>query len=144
MRHIVQHVAALAQAAKVAQPVVRRVAVEVRGGEHDAGETQARSLDQIRPAAGLALAIAPGARRLVEPATVRQAAEPEQVGAPAGLAASAGTLESDTPAQLAPVPRSAGQFWPTPPVPQPTVTLMDQGAFCGLESQSGFVRAAPS
>ena len=31
-----------------------------------------------------------------------------------------------------------------PPVPQPTVTLMDQGAFCGLESQSGFVRAAPS
>ena len=31
-----------------------------------------------------------------------------------------------------------------PPVPQPTVTLMDRGAFCGLESQSGFVRAAPS
>jgi hypothetical protein len=31
-----------------------------------------------------------------------------------------------------------------PPVPQPTVTLMDQGALCGLESQSGFVRAAPS
>jgi hypothetical protein len=31
-----------------------------------------------------------------------------------------------------------------PPVPQPTVTLMDQGAFCGLESQSGIVRAAPS
>jgi hypothetical protein len=25
------------------------------------------------------------------------------------------------------------------PVPQPTVSLMDQGAFCGLESQSGFV-----
>jgi hypothetical protein len=35
-------------------------------------------------------------------------------------------------------PRSAGQFWPTP-VPQTTVALMDQGAFCGLESQSGFV-----
>jgi hypothetical protein len=31
-----------------------------------------------------------------------------------------------------------------PPVPHPTVTLMDQGAFCGLESQSGFIRAAPS
>jgi len=31
-----------------------------------------------------------------------------------------------------------------PPVPQPTVSLMDQGAFCGLESQSGFVRAASS
>ena len=31
-----------------------------------------------------------------------------------------------------------------PSVPQPTVSLMDQGTFCGLESQSGFVRAAPS
>jgi hypothetical protein len=31
-----------------------------------------------------------------------------------------------------------------PPVPQPTVTLMDQGALCGLESQSGFVRATRS
>ncbi len=40
-------------------------------------------------------------------------------------------------------PRSAGQFWPTP-VPETTVALMDQGAFCGLESQSGFVRTAPS
>jgi hypothetical protein len=40
-------------------------------------------------------------------------------------------------------PRSAGQFWPTP-VSQRTVALMDQGAFCGLESQSGFVRTAPS
>ena len=31
-----------------------------------------------------------------------------------------------------------------PPVPEPTVSPMDRGAFCGLESQSGFVRAAPS
>ena len=105
MRHVVQHVAALAQAAEVAQPVVRGVAVEMRGGEHDAGGTQPHGLDQIRPATGLALAIAPGARCLVEPAPVRQAAEPDQMRAPAGLAAAAGALEADPSAQLAPVRR---------------------------------------
>src|SRR3954462_9473750 len=31
-----------------------------------------------------------------------------------------------------------------PPVPQPTVPLMDQGTLRGLESQSGFIRATPS
>ena len=105
MRHVVQHVAALAQAAEVAQPVVGRVAVKVRGGEHDAGGTQAGSLDQIRPATGLAPAITPSVRRLVEPTSVGQAAEPDQVRAPAGLAAAVGALESDMSAQLAPVRR---------------------------------------
>jgi hypothetical protein len=31
-----------------------------------------------------------------------------------------------------------------PPVPQPTVPLLDQGTLRGLESQSGFIRATPS
>jgi hypothetical protein len=31
-----------------------------------------------------------------------------------------------------------------PPVPQPTVARVDRGAWRGLESQSGFVRAATS
>jgi hypothetical protein len=31
-----------------------------------------------------------------------------------------------------------------PPVPQPTVARADRGAWRGLESQSGFVRAASS
>jgi hypothetical protein len=105
MRHVVQHVAALAEAAEVAQLVVGWVAVEVRGGEHDAGGTQARSLDQIRPATRLTPAIAPGARRLVEPTPVWQAAEPDQMRAPAGLAASAGALEPDPSAQFALVRR---------------------------------------
>jgi hypothetical protein len=65
---------------------------QVRGREHDAGGPQPSCLDQIRPAAGLSAAIAPGARRFIEPAAVRQAA-------------AGGALEPDPPAQLRPMRR---------------------------------------
>ena len=60
VRPVVDHVASLAKAFQVARPIVGRVMVEVRCGEHDTGVRAGRpSMSGGGPAAP---AIAPGAR----------------------------------------------------------------------------------
>lgn len=105
MRPIVQHVAALAERTEVPQPVVGRVAVQVRGREHDARLPIPGRLDEIRPPGCSPTAIAPRGCPLVEPASVRQAADQSEMRPPAALAHTCGALEADAPAQLAPVRR---------------------------------------
>src|ERR1700712_5736523 len=96
IRSVMQHVTALAKASQVGEPVVGGVVVQMRRGEHDAGQADVRGIDQVTP-------VPPRPRSLVEPAPVRQAADLSQMRARAALAAAAGTLEPDTPAQRRPV-----------------------------------------
>lgn len=91
---VVQHVASLAEAAQVCQPVVGRVAVQVGGSEHDAGGAQPCCLQKVWPTGGTAAAVAPGRGFLVEPATVRQAAKLRQMRPATSLASAAGTLKA--------------------------------------------------
>ena len=72
-RAVLQHMAALAEAPQVGEPVVGRIVVQMRGGEHDAGQTDLRGIDQIRPARGTTTPVAPCSHCLVEPAAVGQA-----------------------------------------------------------------------
>ena len=102
---VMQHVAALTEGAQVGQPVVGRIAVEMRRRQHDACSSQACCLHEIGPPGQFAAAIPPGRRRRVEPAPVRQAADESKVGPVTPLAPAAGTLEADAAAQRAPVRR---------------------------------------
>ena len=49
-RPVMQYMAALTEAFQVGKPVVGGVAVEMRRGEHDAGQADVHRLDQVRPA----------------------------------------------------------------------------------------------
>jgi hypothetical protein len=98
-------VAALTERAKVTQPVVGRITVQVCGRKHDACRSKSDCLDKIGPTSRTTTAVAPCCRFLVEPAPVRQAAEQGQVWSAAALAPSSGTLDADAAAQLAPVRR---------------------------------------
>jgi hypothetical protein len=98
-----EDVAALAQAAKVAQPVIGRVAVQMGRGKDDPGDTDFDCLDQVGPAAGLTPAIAPGRSLRIKPPSVGQASQDGLVWTPAALAATACALESDDIAQFTPV-----------------------------------------
>ena len=59
MRAIVDQVAALTEAAQVAQAVVGRIMIQVRGGEHDARRPQPHDLFQVGPAGDTAAPVAP-------------------------------------------------------------------------------------
>jgi hypothetical protein len=59
---IVDQVAALTEAAEVAQPVVGRIMIQVRSGEHDARRPQPHHLLQVGPAGGAAAPVAPRGR----------------------------------------------------------------------------------
>ena len=100
-----QHVTALAERAEVPQPVVGRVAVQVRGREHDARLPIPGRLDEIRPPGCSPTAIAPRGCPLVEPASVRQAADQSEMRPPAALAHTSGALKANLAAQLTPVRR---------------------------------------
>src|ERR1700730_15664349 len=51
MRPVVTQVAALAEAAEIAQPVVGRFVIEMRGGEHHPSGADPQNFDQVGPAA---------------------------------------------------------------------------------------------
>ena len=63
VRPIVQHVTPLAEAPEIGQPIVCRVAVQMRGGEHDTGRAKPRRLHQVGPARRTATAVTPGSWR---------------------------------------------------------------------------------
>ena len=103
VRPIVQHVAALTERAQVLEPIVGRIAVQVRRREHDARHPTPSRLLEVGPSGGTPSAIPPCRRLLVEPAPIRQAAEEDEVRPATTLAPSLSALEADAAAQLAPV-----------------------------------------
>jgi hypothetical protein len=60
VRTIVDHVAALAEALEITQPVIARVVIEVRCSQDDTGLPQLRCFFEIGPPGRPAAAIAPG------------------------------------------------------------------------------------
>src|SRR6185312_15444857 len=72
---VVDHVAALAEAAQIAQPVVLRVVVEMRGGQDYPRRAHLDRLDERRPAGGPAPAVDPGLTRRIEPSSIGEAAD---------------------------------------------------------------------
>ena len=74
MRAVVDHVAALAQALEIAQPVVAGVMVEMRCRQDHAGLPDLQRFHEIGPSGRPAAAVAPGAASGVEPASVGQTA----------------------------------------------------------------------
>ena len=103
VRSIVQHVAALTEGPQIFQPIVGRIAVQVRRCEHDARHPELSCLDKVGPTGKTSTAIPPGRRLFVEPAPVRQAAEEDEMRSATALASSSGALEADVAAQFAPV-----------------------------------------
>jgi hypothetical protein len=105
MRPIVQHVAALAEGAEVLQPVVGRIAVQVRGCEHDAGHPKPSCLHKVGPPGHAPLAVPPGRRLLVKPPPIRKAADKCEVWSSTALAPTSSALEANVAAQRTPVRR---------------------------------------
>jgi hypothetical protein len=73
VRPIVQHMAALAEAAEVAGRIVGGIVVKVRGAQCYTGETRPAQLSRFRQSCAPAASIPPAQQRVVEPAPVRQA-----------------------------------------------------------------------
>ena len=105
VRPVVDHVAALTQAAQVLETVIARIVIEVGSGQNDAGLTHASRLFDIGSAGRTAMVIAPGLTSLVVPAAIRQTGDDHAMWTPAALADAASTFESHMPAQLWPVDR---------------------------------------
>ena len=105
VRPVVDHVAALTQAAQVSQSVVSRIVIEVGRGQDDAGLPYPGCFLDIGPAGGTTAAIAPGLTSDIEPASVRQNADDLAMRPAAALADAAGTPEAHMPAELRPVDR---------------------------------------
>jgi len=103
MRTIVQHVAALTEAAQIAQSVVGRIVIQVRGGEHDARRPHPPRLFEVGPSGDAATAIAPRLACWIEPPSVRQAAHRAAMRPAACLAYAAGALKADTSAEMGPM-----------------------------------------
>jgi hypothetical protein len=101
MRAIVGQVAALTEAAQVAQAVVARIVIQVRGGQHDARRPHHRHLFEVGPAGGPAAPISPRVLRRIVPSPVRQAAHGSTMRPAATLAYAVGALEADAPTELA-------------------------------------------
>ena len=54
MRPVMQHVTALAETLQIGEPVVRGIVVQMRRGQHDAGQADMGGVDQVGPACGSA------------------------------------------------------------------------------------------
>ena len=99
MRPVVDHVAALAEAFQVAQPVVGRVVVKVRRGKHDAGGADRDQRHQVGRGSRAASVVPPSLPPGVEPAPVQQTADQGAVRPAAALAHAAGPREPHPPAE---------------------------------------------
>lgn len=113
------HVATLAERGEVARPVVARIVVEMRAGEHDARDEQPRrrlepgehelfALDRVgmpERADTPPPAIAPDAAIVIPPPAVAEVPDRAPMRTGAMLAAAPGAAEPDEARQLAPVDR---------------------------------------
>ena len=105
VRPVVDHMAALAEALQVAEPVVAGIMIEMDGGQRDARVPYARRLDDIRPGRSPATVVAPGVPVSIKPASVGQAANCFAVRPATFLAHAEGPLESHVATELRPVDR---------------------------------------
>src|ERR1700760_2750508 len=105
VRPILQQVAALTKCAEIRQPVISRVAVEMRRRKHDTRHPEPCGLEEIWPSSDAALAISPRHRLLVEPSAIRQTANAGEMRPPAALASTSSPFEANATAQLTPVRR---------------------------------------
>ena len=103
MRTIVDHVTALTEAAQIAQAVVGRIVIQVRGSEHDARCPHPHDLFKVGPMGDAAMSVTPCSPCRIEPPSVRQAAQCGAVRPAASLAQAAGPLEADAPAEFGPM-----------------------------------------
>jgi hypothetical protein len=79
--------------------------IEMGCGKNDAGLPYLGYFLDTGPAGGATVAIAPGLKSGIEPASVRQNADDSAMRPPAALANAAGTLEAHVLAELRPVDR---------------------------------------
>jgi hypothetical protein len=105
IRRVVKHVAALAEALEITQPVVGGIMIEVRGGQYDPRGAPRNHRQQVRPARPPAMAIAPGLLDGIEPSSVRQTANQMRMRPAAALAPAAGALKPNPMAEFLPVRR---------------------------------------
>ena len=68
---VVQHMAPLAQASQIAEPVVGRVAIQVSRSKYDPGHPLLAQLDQIRPPGGAPTPATPSLTGFVKPPSIR-------------------------------------------------------------------------
>ena len=97
------HVAALAEASEIAEPVVRRIVIKVGRGKDDPGRPHANHLLEVRPAGASTPPVPPGLPIWIEPSSVRERAHRGPVRATAVLTNPAGTLEAHPLAEFPPV-----------------------------------------
>ena len=102
---IMQHVTALTERAEIPQPVVGRIAVQMRRRKHDARHPEPRCLHKVGPSSHPSATIPPRRRLPVEPPPVRQAADEGEMWPPTTLALASSALEANAAAQFAPVRR---------------------------------------
>ena len=99
------HVASLTKTAQVAQPIVGRIMIQMRGGKHDPCRSQAHHLFQVGPTSNAPPPVTPCLPCLIVPSPVRQAAHSGAMRPAAPLAHAAGTLEANMSAELTPMSR---------------------------------------
>ena len=103
VRPIMDHMAALAQAPEIAQPVVARIVIEMRRGQDHPGVPDLHGFHEIGPSGGPAAAIAPGVLSGVEPPPVGQATDGDTMGPAASLAHAGSALEPHPATNLQPI-----------------------------------------
>jgi hypothetical protein len=93
IRRVVDRMAGLAEALKVAQPVISGIVVQVRGGQHNACGAPRNQRQQVRPARPPAARIAPGLLDGIEPTPIGHATDQMSIRPSAFLTLAAGTLK---------------------------------------------------
>src|SRR6187200_828013 len=94
LRPVVAEMAALAQGTQVAEGRVLRVVVEMGRTQMEAPSPDRSIIQHVRPRSGPAAIVAPGPRRLVPPAPVRELQQHAPMRPAAGLTAAARPLKA--------------------------------------------------
>jgi hypothetical protein len=105
IRPVMDHVAALAKALQIAQPIVGGIMIQVRSGQHNARGASGNQRQQVRPPRPPSMAIAPGPLDGIEPSPIRQTADQMSMRPTAALAPAAGTLKPYPMTEFFPVRR---------------------------------------
>jgi hypothetical protein len=105
IRPVVQNVATLAKALEIAQPVVGRIVIQMRGSQHDACAASRDQRQQIRPACLSPAAVAPRLLDGIEPPPIRETADQLGMRSATALTLATGTFKPHPMAEFFPVRR---------------------------------------
>jgi hypothetical protein len=97
VRAIVDHVAALAEALEIAQPIIAWVVIKVRCSQDDPRFPHLRCFLEIGPLARPAAATTPSVASGIEPTSIGQTANDHAMRPTASLANAGGALEPHAP-----------------------------------------------